>query len=48
MTAAIYSEWAAIIARRKHCNASGQDGRDFHLWLKHRGLTSELVQLELF
>ena len=47
MTAAIYSEWAAIIDRRTRCNASGQDGRDLHLWLRSKGV-DQSVQLELF
>lgn len=40
--------WDAIIARRIRCGTSGQDGSDYRLWLKWRGLPVEPVQLELF
>ena len=48
MTAALLKEWEAILlSRRKSC-ASGQDGRDFSLWVKSRGINLVPVQLELF
>lgn len=44
----VRAEWEAIIARRRQFNASGQDGRDFKLWIKSRGINIEPHQLELF
>lgn len=48
----IHEEWAAILERRRKCRCSGADGRDFDLFLKQRGLStqkrSEPEQLELF
>jgi hypothetical protein len=44
----IYTEWAAILERRRRFNASGQDGSDFDLWLQSRRASAMPIQLELF
>ncbi len=44
----LYPEWNAIIARRRRFGTSGQDGRDFALWLRSRDEPVEPQQLELF
>lgn len=48
MTAALLKEWEGILARRRRHGTCGQDGSDFALFCKFRGITPDPVQLELF
>jgi hypothetical protein len=48
MTEALRREWMAILESRRRCNASGQDGSDFAIWLASRGAPLEPEQLDLF
>lgn len=48
MNASLLAAWQAILARRRQCNTSGQDGSDFAEWLQFQGVAQEPVQLELF
>ena len=48
MTADLLREWDGILAGRRKNGASGQDGSDFAVWLKFRGVPNQPVQMELF